>query len=84
MKTLERAPTCNICGNDFEADDPDEVIVCVKPMYLETSKKSGRLRMIELEFNFKQPDLEGYDYLLWHYKCLVEELGDPAVIGYAY
>ena len=77
-------PRCNICREGFKADDPDEVIIRVRPYLLETSAKSGRKRFVEQDFRIKVNELDGCDYLVWHLRCLVDELQDPSIVGWTY
>ena len=84
VKTMKTPLVCLLCKCPVKADDEDEVLLLVRPAYLRKSKKSGRFRVEELEFNLKRPDLEGHEYLVWHFKCAADELLDPSVIGYEY
>ena len=84
ISTREAPPCCDICGRPFKADDEDDVILIVRPALLETSRKSGRLRMVECDFNIKGGGLDGVDFLRWHFLCLVEQLQDSTLIGYYY
>lgn len=77
-------PLCAVCGEPFESDDPDEVILVIKPMMLETSERSGRLRMVECEFASKDQELNGRDRLCLHLMCMVDQLADPSLIGWCY
>jgi len=77
-------PRCALCGEPFEPDNEDEIILVIHPMLLETSKKSGRVRLVDYEFNVQRNGLDGLGKFYWHYECAVEQLLDPSVIGHFY
>jgi len=74
-ETSETAPLCDLCGKEIEAD---QLLLVVVPAHVERSKKSGRYKMVEDEFDFKDeaPSLQ------WHFTCATEELLDPSIVGY--
>ena len=82
VATSERPPRCHLCNEAFDYDNEDEVILIVRPALLEQSSKSGRLRLVEMEFNLQGTDYDNDDHLLWHYLCLAAALHDPSVIGH--
>jgi hypothetical protein len=80
MKTLDDLPLCTIC---WEPLDLDDFSLKVTPVRFKQSEKSGRLRPEEMEFNLKGK-LAGHDELHWHYRCIVDLLNDPSVVGKTY
>ena len=82
VTTLTKKPLCNICGRQIDPGvDGDNVILKCNPIFLEESEKSKRLRVVEGEFNLTGP-LEGCEYLLWHWECIIDALNDTTVLGY--
>lgn len=82
MKTMDRAPLCNICWEPVEVGRRSFTLK-VTPVRFTESEKSGRIRSEEMEFDL-DGDLDGHEYLLWHYDCLVDLLNDPSVVGRTY
>ena len=78
---LDKPPLCTICWEVMDEDE--EFFLQVTPVQLERSRKSGRVRVGELEFALPG-NLAGHDQLYWHYECLVELLQDPSVVGKTY
>ena len=75
-------PNCIVCGEPFEPDDEDEVIIALQPMLLEKSSRSGRCRLTPCEFATDNPGLNGQDRIYLHAMCMVDQLLDPSLIGW--
>jgi hypothetical protein len=82
MKTTDEAPLCTICWEPMDLGERGLALKVV-PMKFTESEKSGRIRSEEMEFNL-DGKLSGYDHLLWHYRCIVDLLNDPSVVGKTY